>query len=365
MTQSADRLAALQARLAETGTDLVAVGPGSHMQWAMGFRTHADERPCFLLVSRSGACFLMPELNAQGARDHTDLPFFTWADADGPEAALQQALRSIEAEGAGRVSLDETMRADFALLLLDQLPGATHAFGDATVGALRMRKDAAEWDILRRNAAIADRAMQVGFAAMRPGVTEHAVAAAIRQSFAEEGAAPNFSIVGAGRNGAFPHHATGDTVLREGDAVVCDIGGRILGMVSDITRMAVVGTKPEGYDEVHAVVEAAVQAALATARPGVWAHEVDDAARGVIDEAGYGAYFVHRTGHGLGIDGHEPPWITATSQTVLEPGMVFSIEPGIYLPERFGIRLEDIIYLTEDGPQILSTLPREVTVVGG
>jgi Xaa-Pro aminopeptidase len=129
--------------------------------------------------------------------------------------------------------------------------------------------------------------------------------------------------------------------------------------------MAAVGHAPEGYAEVHAVVEAAVRAALAAARPGVRAREVDAAARGVITKAGYGPYFVHRTGHGLGIDVHEAPYLTATSDTVLEEGMVFSIEPGIYLPGRFGIRLEEIVILRADGPEILSGLPRVLHVAAG
>ena len=145
--------------------------------------------------------------------------------------------------------------------------------------------------------------------------------------------------------------------------MVIDIGGRKAGFPSDITRMAVLGTPPDGYGEVHAIVEQAVQAALKAARPGVIAREVDAAARKVLTDAGYGDYFVHRTGHGMGIDGHEPPYITATSDSVLEEGMVFSIEPGIYLPGRFGIRLEDIVILRADGPEILSELPRDVTII--
>ena len=144
--------------------------------------------------------------------------------------------------------------------------------------------------------------------------------------------------------------------------MVIDIGGRKDGFPSDITRMAVVGRPPEGYGQIHTIVEKAVQAALKAARPGVKARDVDAAARRVIDDAGYGEYFVHRTGHGMGIDGHEPPYITSTSETVLEEGMVFSIEPGIYLPGRFGIRLEDIVILREDGPEILSSLPRDLYV---
>lgn len=178
---------------------------------------------------------------------------------------------------------------------------------------------------MKVNAAIADRAMQKAFEALRPGVSEKDVAAAIMKQFESEGAKPAFWIVGAGGNGAFPHHQTSDRKLQRGDAVVIDIGGVSQGFPSDITRMAVLGQPPEGYAEIHSIVENAVRAALQAARPGVKAKEVDAAARKVIPDAGYGHYFVHRTGHGMGIDGHEPPYVTATSETVLEEGMVFSI----------------------------------------
>ena len=184
----------------------------------------------------------------------------------------------------------------------------------------------------------------------------------MKEHFASEGATPAFWIVGAASNGAFPHHQTGERKLAEGDAVVIDIGGRKGGFPSDITRMAVVGHPPEGYGQIHTIVEKAVQAALKAARPGVKARDVDAAARGVIEDAGYGEYFVHRTGHGMGVDGHEPPYITATSETILREGMVFSIEPGIYLPGRFGIRLEEIVILRETGPEIFSSLPRDLHV---
>ena len=357
------RMTALRRVMRETGKDLVALGPGSHMQWLVGFHPHADERPCLLLVGLERETFLMPVLNAGGSRETTEIEFHTWADEEGPDGALAAALAAIDATEAKQVVLDETMRADFALLLLGVLPGATHAFTAATLGALRMRKDAGEYDRLRMNAGIADRAMQKAFASIRPGMTETELANAIKDHFASEGATPAFWIVGAGSNGAFPHHQTGDRKLSEGDAVVIDIGGRKAGFPSDITRMAVVGAPPEGYGQIHTIVEKAVQAALRAARPGVKASEVDAAARNVIAGAGYGEYFVHRTGHGMGIDGHEPPYLTATSDTVLEEGMVFSIEPGIYIPGRFGIRLEDIVILRADGPEVLSSLPRDVHIV--
>lgn len=359
------RLAALRQKMAQTGTGLVALGPGSHMQWVLGFHPHPDERPCLLLVGPERETMLMPALNAEGARAVTSISFHTWADAEGPTAALTLALREIDARAPGKVALDETMRADFALLLLDALPGTRHDFTGDTLGALRMRKNAEEYAALKMSAAIADRALQAAFAAIRPGMTEAALAAVIEAHFASEGTAPEFAIVGSGPNGAFPHHSASQRQLAVGEAVVIDIGGRRDGYPSDITRMAVVGRLPDGYAEVHAVVEAAVQAALAAACPGVMAKEVDRAARDVITAAGYGPFFVHRTGHGLGIDGHEPPYITSTSDAVLEEGMVFSIEPGIYLPGRFGVRLEEIVILRADGPEILSALPRDLMLAGG
>jgi len=360
------RLAALREKMKETGAGLVAIAPGSHMDWIVGFHPHPDERPCLLLVAPEKEAFLMPALNADGSREHTGIAFFNWSDADGPNGALKQALAAVGAENPGMVVLDETMRADFALLLIDALPkGTARTFTDATLGALRMRKDAGEYAALKMNAAINDRAMQKAFATIRAGMTEDELAAEIRAHFVSEGAEAAFWIVGAGPNGAFPHHATSDRVIAKGDAVVIDIGGRKDGFPSDMTRMAVVGRPPEGYTDVHAVVEKAVQAALAAAKPGARARDVDAAARNVITEAGYGEYFVHRTGHGLGIDIHEPPYITSTSDLILDEGMVFSIEPGIYLPGRFGIRLEDIVILRKDGPEILSDLPRDLFVARG
>ncbi len=359
------RMAALRARMKATGTELLALSPGPHMDWLLGFHPHPDERPCLLLITDAAAAWLMPALNAEGMREKTDLPFHPWSDADGPDAALAAALGAVGAADARHVALDEAMRADFALLLLDALPGARHSFTAPTLGALRMVKDDAEIAALRDSAALADAAMQALLAAARPGISEAALAEVARSHFIDAGAAPSFWIVGAGGNGAFPHHQAGQRLLERGDAVVVDIGAVKDGFPSDITRMFAVGTPPEGYAEVHAVAEAAVQAAMQAARPGVRARDVDAAARGVIADAGYGQYFVHRTGHGIGIEGHEPPWITSTSDTVLEEGMTFSIEPGIYLPGRFGIRLEEIVVLRADGPEVLSSLPRDLVVVDG
>jgi len=200
---------------------------------------------------------------------------------------------------------------------------------------------------------------------MQLGMSELDVADIIRDAFKQQNVEPLFTIVGAGGNGAFPHHHTGNTTLQAGDIVVMDIGGGVDGYSSDITRMASMGQPPSDYAKVHAIVEAAVQAALQAAKPGVKAHVVDDAARQVITDAGYGEYFMHRTGHGMGVEIHETPYITSSSQTVLEEGMVFSIEPGIYLPGQFGLRLEDIVILRSDGAEIFSELPRDLKMIDG
>ena len=343
--------------------DLIALGPGTHMNWLLGFNPFPDERPCMLLVGQEKEAFLMPSVNAEGVREQTKIPMHCWNDEIGPEQALKEALSDTDTIAAKHIAIDEAMRSHFALLLLESLSNPTYEFTASTVGALRMRKDQDEFVNLKENALIDDRAMLAGFAAIKEGVSEIEIGEAINKHFISEGAKPQFCIVGSGPNGAFPHHHTGDRKVKKGDAVLIDIGGRKGTFPSDMTRMSVLGHPPEGYLEIHAIVERAVKAALSAARPGVMAKDVDTAARSVITEAGYGEFFVHRTGHGLGIDIHEPPYITATSEVVLDEGMVFSIEPGIYLQGRFGVRLEEIVILRADGPEILSELTRELNLI--
>ncbi len=362
MSRTDERLARIRERMTADEVELVALGPGAHMHWVLDWHPHPDERLTLLAIGRDETVFVVPSVNADQAGAQSGLPLITWRDEDGPGGALSALADTIGP--ARRLVLDETMRADFALPLLAAFDGAEPVFADTLVGALRMRKDDAELAALRASASAADKAMEAGFAAVRAGMTELEATKAIRDAFAQQGASVAFTLCASGPNGSYPHHATGERRLELGDALVFDIGATLGGYPSDITRMAIVGHAPEVYDEVHSVVERAWQAAAAAARPGVRAHEVDDAARQVITDAGYGEYFVHRTGHGLGLEVHEPPYLTSTSQTVLETGMVFSIEPGIYLPGRFGVRLEDIVILREDGPDTLSSLPREVRRVG-
>lgn len=354
-----ERMARLRERMAETGTDLVVVGPSSHLVWLAGMSPHGDERPVMLIVAKHHAGFLMPALNVDSQRPYTRLPFYAWTDADGPGAALAKLLKDCGADQANlKIALDETMRADFALLVIDALPGAKRGFLTETVGYLRARKDESEYAALKMNAVLNDGAMRAGFAALKVGVTELEVAQAIRDYYVANGAKPEFTSVCFGANGAFPHHHTGERKLKANEAVLIDIGGRKEGYPSDMTRVGVFGQTPEGFDEVHDVLERAVQAAIVAAKPGVAAKEVDKAARDVITAAGYGDFFLHRTGHGLGIDIHEPPYITGASETILEEGNVFSIEPGIYLQGRFGLRLEEIVILRGNRAEVLSDLPR-------
>jgi Xaa-Pro dipeptidase len=353
------RMARLRERMAETGTDLVVVGPSSHMVWLAGLSPHGDERPVMLFVGKDHAGILMPALNADSSRQHTDLPFYPWTDGEGPDAALAAVLKDVVGTKQGiRIALDETMRADFALLVIDALPGAKRTFLNDTVGYLRARKDDAEYAALKANALINDGAMRAAFAALKPGVTELEIAGVVRDYYKANNAKPEFTSVCFGENGAYPHHHTGERVLKANEAVLIDIGGRSDGYPSDMTRVAVCGETPADFDKVHAVLDAAVKAALAAAKPGVAAKEVDKAARDVITQAGYGEYFLHRTGHGMGIDIHEPPYITATSEAILEDGHVFSIEPGIYLNGKFGLRLEEIVIMRGNRAEVLSELPR-------
>lgn len=346
----------------ERAIDLLALAPSDDMRYLLDFAPTADERPCVLLLDGESAVCVIPSLNASQAHEAVaDLKLTTWDDADGARAALEGQLANLGTPG--RVAVDATMRADVLLLLQDILPTTSFASSTEVLAPLRMRKDADEIAILSASAHTADVAMRAAFAACRAGVTELEVARAVRETFQREGCSgSSFAIVGSGPNGAFPHHHSGTRELHAGDAVVIDIGSTCGGYASDITRMLHLGPPTARYQTVHDTVEAALAAGLAAAVPGATCADVDAATRAVIEDAGFGAFFTHRTGHGLGLSTHEPPSIMAGEDTVLEPGMVFSIEPGIYLPDEFGVRLEEIVVIVEDRCAILSSLTRELVV---
>jgi D-alanyl-D-alanine dipeptidase len=242
-------------------------------------------------------------------------------------------------------------------------PGRSLA-GDTVMTNLRMLKSAGEIELLARAAAQADRAVAAGAAACKPGATELEIAEAVSAAFMREGAQKvEFAIIASGPNGAFPHHMTGSRKLEAGDTVIMDIGASLDGYKSDVTRVVQLGQPSAEVRRAYELVRAANQAGRDAVRPGVRAQEVDRATRAPIARAGMGAYFNHRTGHGLGLEVHEPPYIMETGDTVLEPGMVFSVEPGLYFPGRFGIRIEDIVAVTADGCRRLTGSAHELIVV--
>jgi Xaa-Pro aminopeptidase len=352
------RLFRLRERMAATATDLVALGPSSHLRWLLELDPHGDERPVMALVTANHIGVLMPSLNAASSRKQCDVDFYEWSDDVGPKAALEKLLLdgdSLRPELS--VVLDETMRADFAFLLLERLENPVHRFTQDTIGELRSQKDEHEYLALKECARLNDGAFKAAFAALRNGVTEAEIRDVAVDFYLANGAVPEFCIVAFGENSAFPHHHTGNDVLEPEMAVLIDSGCRLNGYPSDMTRCAWYGQHNKEFEDIATIVEQAAKSALVASRPGTPCCEVDHAARHVIVKAGYGDAFLHRTGHGLGVDVHEPPYITASSKNLLTVGNVFSIEPGIYLGGKFGVRLEDVVILRSDRAEVLSELP--------
>lgn len=363
-TVRAERLQAVRNEMVRESIDMVAVGATDNSRYLLGFSTHPDERFCVLLASAEHELMVVPALNAEQVSALVpELPLIRWSDEDGPFVAIREALSTLGVSGRVRIAVDQELRADHLLQLQAELPDATATSAIGVIGPVRETKDELELALLKASAEMDDEAMQAAFAAVRVGMTEQELAEVVGRCYQGRGGATEFAIVGGGPNSAFPHHETGQRTLREGDAVVLDIGGRLNGYPSDMTRMAYLGEPSDRYLEVHAIVEAAVAAGIAAAQPGATCAQVDAAARTVIADAGYGEYFTHRTGHGLGISVHEAPWIMAGNDEPLRVGAVHSVEPGIYLPGEFGVRLEDVVYVTGTGAERLSKLPREAHIV--
>jgi Xaa-Pro aminopeptidase len=345
------------------GVDLIAVGPTANMRYLAGFAPHADERLCLLLISAQTTRSVVPKLNAEEWAAHIDLPSHTWADDQGPGQALKAALADMSPVKS--LAIDGAMRADFLLPLMAAAdPGQTIPV-DALIAPLRARKSADEIQALARAAAQADQAMLAAIQACRAGVSESRVAWAAEEAFRLDGAEEvSFTLVAAGPHGAFPHHHSSERLLQAGDAIVLDIGASLGGYKSDITRMVFLGQPPAEFLEAYAAVREANARGREAVRPGVPAEAVDRATRHALEAKGYGEYFVHRTGHGLGLEIHEAPYIMAGNQQLLETGMVFSVEPGVYFPGKFGVRIEDIVVVTEGGSRCLTGLDRDLVVKG-
>ncbi|HXF36540.1 MAG TPA: Xaa-Pro peptidase family protein [Actinomycetota bacterium] len=359
-----ERMRRARDRAAERGLSGVLVSPSPDYRYLAGYDPPPLERLTLLAVrARADPVLLVPELEAPLARASPvgeAVEVVTWADGEDPYAA---AARLVPPDGAFAVG--ERMWARHLLGLQAALPGARFEPAGSVLAPLRAVKDPDELELLGRAARAADAAFRrlVGERRLE-GRREEEVADELGALLLEAGhESVAFTIVGSGPNGASPHHDPGSRTIRRGDAVVLDFGGRVGGYCSDITRTVTVGEPPPTVAEIHEVVREAQEAAFRAVRPGIPAAEVDRAARDVIAAAGYGERFVHRTGHGIGLEEHEEPYIVAGNDRPLEVGNCFSLEPGIYLPGAFGVRIEDIVTLTPDGPQRLNHAPRELLAV--
>jgi Xaa-Pro aminopeptidase len=353
------------------GVAALLIGVGSDLRYLTGYEAMPLER-LTLLVVRPGhpPAIVVPRLERGAAEAglRTPVDIRTWDETDDPYALAVDGLA-----GAGRVAVSDTMLAMHLLRLQAALASGTRfELASPVLRELRMVKDADEIALLRLAAEAADRVVARIAAGRLVGRTEADVAAEVRERLIDEGhEAAHFAIVGSGPNSASPHHEASERVIRAGEPIVLDIGGTLGGYGSDITRtLWVTGGDPangpdERFRHLFAVLHAAQAAGTAAVAPGVACEAIDGAARSVIDAEGYGAAFFHRTGHGIGLEGHEDPYLVAGNDLPLAPGMAFSVEPGIYFPGEYGARIEDIVVCGEDGPVVLNQADRELYVVDG
>jgi len=349
------------------GVDALFVTPGADLRYLTGYEALPLERlTCLVLPARGEPVLVVPRLEhaaaeASGAGDVVKIA--THEETDDAFALATGMARDALGGDPAMVGVADRMWAEHVLRFRAALPQAQQVTAGGVLRPLRLIKQPDEVDALRRAGAAIDRVHDRMGEWLRPGQTEAQVARDIADAIVEEGhATVNFTIVASGPNGASPHHHTSDRVIEAGDPVVVDIGGTMPdGYCSDCTRTYVAGgsVDPE-FARYYDVLLAAQIASCESVRPGVTAESVDAAARDVITDGGYGEYFLHRTGHGIGLEEHEEPWIVAGNSTVLAEGMAFSIEPGIYLAGRHGARIEDIVVVTSDGVERLDTGPREL-----
>ncbi|HLZ37552.1 MAG TPA: Xaa-Pro peptidase family protein [Mycobacteriales bacterium] len=361
----AERLAVARDATARAGLDALLLTPGAQLRYLTGYAALALPRlTCLVLPVHGDPVLIVPELERPVAEaspaGRLGLEILSWPETADPYRLVAQRLHR-----PARVGLANRMWAEQVLRLRAALPEAEQVLAGDVLGELRVRKSAAEVAALRRAGAAIDRVHARMGEWLRPGRSEREVARDVGQAILDEGhAVVNFVIVAAGPNAASPHHHTGDRLLEPGDVVVVDIGGTTEdGYCSDSTRTYALGHAPGEFVEYYAVLQRAQQAAVGAVRPGVPAESVDAAARDLISAAGFGDCFVHRTGHGIGLEEHEEPWIVAGNGTLLEAGMTFSVEPGIYLRQRHGARIEDIVVCTGDGVERLNTLARDLVVL--
>jgi Xaa-Pro dipeptidase len=365
----ADRLRRAGEVAAGHGVDLLLVTPGTDLRYLLGMGGESHERLTCLVLPATGhlapPALVVPKLEAPGLvgvpLEELGIEVVTWADGEDPHLLVSDL-----AGGPARLAVADGMPAAHVLGLRDALPEAVQVLAGPVIRELRMRKDPAEVAQLRAAGAAIDRVHARMAEFLKPGRTEEQVGADIAAAIVAEGhTGAAFVIVGSGPNGASPHHDVSGRVVESGDVVVVDIGGPLpSGYFSDCTRTYAVGAEPSAaVRESYAVLQDAQERAVAAVRPGVSAESVDAAARERIAEAGLGERFIHRTGHGIGLDVHEDPYIVAGSAVALEPGMAFSVEPGVYLAGEWGARIEDIVVVTEGGCERLNNRPRDLVVL--
>jgi Xaa-Pro aminopeptidase len=370
---SIDRVHAARDLAGELGLDLLVLTPGSDLRYLCGYSAHALERLTALAVPARGEAFLVvprleaPMVQASPAGD-LGLDVLPWDETDDSFAALAAEVTARLGRAPARVAVGSRTWAEHALGVQRALPGSSLEVAAPVIDRLRMVKTPAEIEELAAAGAAIDRVHARMGEWLRVGRTEAEAGADIAAAILAEGhVGVDFTIVGSGPNGASPHHDVSDRVVAEGDLVVVDIGGETAtGYRSDCTRTYAVGAAPGAeVAEWYGVLQQAQAAATAGVRPGVTAEEIDAIARRVITDAGWGEHFIHRTGHGIGLDTHEAPYIVSGNPLPVRPGMAFSVEPGIYLAGRCGARIEDIVVCTEDGVRILNDGSRDLVVLPG
>jgi Xaa-Pro aminopeptidase len=356
------RVERAQRTMRDGGVDALLVGPSADLRYLTGYHALPLERLTLLTIPADGEpTLLVPALEEPRAADSGAgevARIVTWEETEDPFAMVASGL-----DGVARVAVQDHLFAAFLLRLQAEVPGREWLPGATVMRELRMIKQPDEVDALRTVGRAIDGVHARVPELLRAGRTEAEVGRDIGELIRAEHDEVDFIIVASGPNGASPHHETGTRRLQDGDAVVVDIGGTLDGYCSDSTRNYTVGQAPDGYREIHDIVERAQRAACDAVRPGVTAASIDAAAREVITAAGYGDRFIHRTGHGIGIEVHEDPYIVGGNDLTLQPGMTFSIEPGIYLPGRFGVRIEDIVAVTDDGVERMNVRDRSFVEV--
>ncbi|MGQ0803901.1 MAG: M24 family metallopeptidase [Actinomycetota bacterium] len=356
----AERLDRARARMGELGIDVLLLSVGPDLPYLTGYEAMPLERLTMLVLRYGDATLVVPRLEAPRVHERPDaLTVRPWEETEDPVALVADLAGAAKTAAVG----DHTW-ARFVLDLQAAMPQTRFRKASDVTGPLRIVKDAAEVTALR-NAA---RAVDEIAVAMRDrpfaGRREVEVHRELVERMLERGhERANFAIVATGPNGASPHHEPGERVIVSGDIVLCDFGGTMKDYCSDITRMFVVGEPEPEVRDAYAVLVEAQEQAVQAATVGTTCEEVDSTARRVIADAGFGDRFIHRTGHGIGVEAHEDPYLVAGNRLPLAPGYAFSIEPGIYLPGRFGLRLEDIVVATERGPERLNEAPRDLAVV--